>query len=397
MERRKFLKNSLLASSIFMVPSFVKAFEQVAKNSLGFKKLVIVQLSGGNDGLNTIVPYNNDIYYNLRPSLAIHKKNLLKINDQLGFHKNLGSLKNLYDQGYLSVINNVGYPNPNRSHFRSTDIWQTGSDSNEYLQSGWLGRYIDKHGKMPYNGIEVDDSLSLIMKGEKINGIATKKPQLLFSNTQTPFFKKVLKEQKKETHLSEHNLGYLYKTMIEANSSAKHIFHKSKTYNTTISYPDNPFAQQLKTTAKLINSNVKSQVYYVSMGGFDTHNNQEKRQNQLLNTYSKSIESFVKDLEKSNTFKDTLILTFSEFGRRVKQNASEGTDHGTANNLFIIGKNLKKPGFYNEVPNLSDLDKNGDLKFSIDFREVYATILNNWMHVDDTEILNKSFSKLDFI
>lgn len=397
MKRREFLKNSALASSLFMVPSFVKAFEDVAKKSLGFKKLVIVQLSGGNDGLNTIVPYNNDIYYNKRPSLAIQKKDLLKINDDLGFHKNLAPLKNLYDKGYVSVINNVGYPNPNRSHFRSTDIWQTASESNEYLQTGWLGRYIDIHGKMPYNGIEVDDSLSLIMKGENINGIATKNPQLLFSNTQTPFFKKILKEQENDTHLSDHNLGYLYKTMIEASSSAKHIFQTSRTYKSTIEYPKNPFAVQLKTTAKLINSDVQSQVYYVSMGGFDTHDKQDARQNQLLDVYSKSMELFVKDLEKSDTFKDTLILTFSEFGRRVKQNASGGTDHGTANNVFVIGKNLKKPGFYNELPNLSDLDKNGDLKYSVDFREVYATILNNWMEVDDKKILNKSFSKLDFI
>ena len=397
MKRREFIKNSALASSLFMVPSFVKAFEDVAKKSLGFKKLVIVQLSGGNDGLNTIVPYRNDLYYKNRPGLAIAKKDLLDINGDLGFHKNLAPLKNLYDKGYVSIINNVGYPNPDRSHFRSTDIWHTASASNEYLQTGWLGRYIDIHGKKPFNGIEVDDSLSLILKGENINGIATKNPQLLFSNTQTPFFKKILKEQEKETHLSEHNLGYLYKTMIEANSSAKHIFQKSKTFNTTISYPKNPFAEQLKTTAKLINSDVKSQVYYVSMGGFDTHYSQEGRQKNLLDVYSKSMESFVEDLENSDRFKDTLVLTFSEFGRRVKQNASGGTDHGTANNVFVIGKNLKKPGFYNEVPDLADLDKNGDLKYSVDFREVYATILNNWMEVNDEQILNKSFSRLDFI
>jgi uncharacterized protein (DUF1501 family) len=397
MKRREFIKNSALASSLFMVPSFVKAFEDVAKKSLGFKKLVIVQLSGGNDGLNTVVPYNNDLYYNQRPSLAIDKNELLNINGDVGFHKNLAPLKNLFDQGYMSVINNVGYPNPDRSHFRSTDIWQTASDSNEYLQTGWLGRYIDIYGKKPFNGIEVDDSLSLIMKGQNINGIATKNPQLLFSNTQTPFFKKVLKEQEKETHLSEHNLGYLYKTMIEANSSAKHIFQNSKTYKTTVEYPKNPFAEQLKTTAKLINSDVQSQVYYVSMGGFDTHTGQAARQNKLLDMYSQSMELFVKDLEKSDTFKDTLILTFSEFGRRVKQNASGGTDHGTANNVFVIGKNLKKPGLYNKLPDLADLDKNGDLKYAVDFREVYATILNNWMEVDDKKILNKTFSKLDFI
>jgi uncharacterized protein (DUF1501 family) len=396
MERREFLKNSALASSLFMVPSFIKAFEKYSHSTLGYKKLVIIQLAGGNDGLNTIIPYTNDIYYRERPALAIKKNDLIKATDELGFHKNMGGLKNLYDQGYLSIINNVGYPNPNRSHFRSTDIWQTASNSNEYLTSGWLGRYIDQYGKMPHSGIEVDDSLSLIMKGENINGIATKNARALFNNTQTPFFKKVIKHQR-DNHLSEHNLGYLYKTMIEANSSAKHIFQTSKTFHTTIEYPNNPFAKQLKTTASFINSHVNSKVYFVSMGGFDTHNAQSKRQEKLLDVYSTSIEVFVNDLKKNDTFKDTLILTFSEFGRRVKENGSEGTDHGTANNVFIIGKNLKKPGFYNNAPNLGDLDVNGDLKYAVDFREIYATVLDQWLEVNDERILNKSFGKLNFI
>ena len=396
MERKEFLKNSALACSLLTVPSFIKAFGDKSYASLGFKKLVIIQLAGGNDGLNTIIPYNNDIYYRERPELAIKKNGLIKATDELGFHKNMGGLKNLYDQGYLSIVNNVGYPDPNRSHFRSTDIWQTASDSNQYLTSGWLGRYIDKHGKMPHTGIEVDDSLSLIMKGENINGIATKNARILYNNTQTPFFKKVIRHQK-ENHLSEHNLGYLYKTMIEANSSAKYIFHTSRTFTTSIEYPNNPFAKQLKTTATFINSHVNSKVYFVSMGGFDTHNAQSKRQEKLLDVYSKSIEIFIDDLMKSNTFKDTLIVTFSEFGRRVKQNGSEGTDHGTANNVFIIGENLKKQGFYNDAPNLANLDNNGDLKYSVDFREIYATILDKWLDVNDETILNKSFSKLNFI
>ena len=164
MDRRKFLKQSTLASSAFFVPSFIKAFEEVANKTLGYKKLVIIQLSGGNDGLNTIIPFNNDIYYRERPKLAIPKSSVIKASDELGFNKNLAPLKNLYDKGYLSIINNVGYPNPNRSHFRSTDIWHTASDSDKYYNTGWLGRFIDNHGKMPYSGIELDDSLSLIMK-----------------------------------------------------------------------------------------------------------------------------------------------------------------------------------------------------------------------------------------
>lgn len=396
MKRRNFLKQSTLASGLFFVPSFIKAFEGLANESLGFKKLVIVQLSGGNDGLNTIVPFRNDIYYKNRPQLSIPKTSLLKATDDLGFNENLVPLKDLYDKGYLSIINNVGYPNPNRSHFRSTDIWHTASDSNEYLNSGWLGRYIDVYGKKPYSGIELDDSLSLIMKGKTVNGIATKNPKILFSSTQTPYFKKVLEHQS-DAHLSEHNLGYLYKTMIEAKSSAKYIYETSKTFKSNLEYPSNPFGKQLKTTAEFINSNLQSKVYYVSMGGFDTHAGQQNRQKRLLKTYGESIEVFVKDLEQNDTFKDTLILTFSEFGRRVKQNAAGGTDHGAANNVFIIGKNLKTQGFYNEVPNLSQLDINGDLIHTVDFRSVYATILNRWLEVDDKSVLDKSFNKLDFI
>jgi uncharacterized protein (DUF1501 family) len=396
MKRRDFLKQSSLASSLFFVPNFVKAIEKVAKESLGYKKLVIIQLSGGNDGLNTIIPYTNDIYYKKRPGISVPKNELIKVTDELGFHQSLAPLKNLYDQGYLSIINNVGYPNPNRSHFRSTDIWQTASDASQYLDTGWLGRYIEQFGKMPYTGIELDDSLSLIMKGENMNGIATKNPRTLFSNTQTPYFKKVLNHQS-DAHLSEHNLGYLYKTMIEAKSSAKYIYETSKTYKSSLEYPKNPFGKQLKTTSEFINSNLDSSVYYVSMGGFDTHANQENRQKKLLKTYSESMEVFINDLKQNDTFKDTLVITFSEFGRRLQQNAAGGTDHGAANNVFIIGENLKTKGFYNDAPNLLNLDPNGDLIHSVDFRSIYATVLDTWLQVDDEAILNKSYNKLNFI
>lgn len=396
MKRRDFIQKSALASSLVFVPHFVRAFENIPKEISGFKKLVVIQLSGGNDGLNTIVPYNNDLYYSKRPSLAIPKSTIIKATDELGFNQHLSGLKELYDKGYLTVINNVGYPNPNRSHFRSTDIWHTASDANEYITTGWLGRYLEETGKQPYNGIEVDDTLSSILKGERLNGIATKNPALLKKNMASPYFSEVLSAQS-TTHLSEHNLGYLYKTMIDAKSSADYLYDTTKTYNTAASYPDNPFGKQLKTTAQFINSGTDTQVYYVSMGGFDTHVNQENRQKRLHQTYSEAIKVFVKDLEKNNTFKDTLILTFSEFGRRVQQNAAKGTDHGTANNVFVIGKNLSTPGFYNEVPNLAKLDANGDLIYSVDFREVYATVLDKWLGVNDTKILNKKFSKLSFL
>lgn len=390
MDRRKFIKNSALASSLFFVPSFVKAFESVTTKELGYKRLVIVQLAGGNDGLNTIIPYNNDIYYNARPRLAI-TKDIIKLNDDLGFHPSLASLRSLFDNGELSIINNVGYPNPVRSHFRSMDIWQTASDADEYLQSGWLGRYLDKHGHKPYNAIEIDKQLSLAMKGEHFNGMATNDYKMLYKTAKDPFFKSVLNHYE-DAHLSEHNLGYLYQTMIEAKSSAKYIYENTKVKLSQEEYPQNKLAKQLKNVAQFINSGLETKVFYTSLGGFDTHANQQNKQSRLLKQYAESVSAFVKDLKRNGTFKDTLILTFSEFGRRVKQNAANGTDHGAANNVFVIGEGLKKAGFYNSLARLNDLDTNGDLKFEVDFRSVYATILSQWMNVP-TEGIIRSYPK----
>lgn len=396
MNRREFIKQSGLASSLYFVPQFLKACEKFNADTENYRKLVVIQLSGGNDGLNTVIPFRNDIYYKRRPGIAIPKETVLKATDELGFHGSLAPLKQLYDQGYLSIINGVGYPNPNRSHFRSSDIWHTASDSKEYLDSGWLGRYINAFGEKPYAGIELDDSLSLIMKGDGINGVAVRNPQTLYRNTRKPYFDAVLKN-KSDAHLNEHNLGYLYKTMIEAKSSAKYIYETSKTFQSALTYPDGPFAAQLKTTAQFINSGLGTKVYYVSMGGFDTHSGQNAKQSKLLGIYADAIKVFIKDLDQNGSFKDTLVLTFSEFGRRVKQNAGQGTDHGTANNIFLMGKNLREPGFYNNLPNLSDLDNNGDLRHTVDFREVYATILDKWLQTDDRTILRKDFGKLHFI
>ena len=317
MDRRKFLKDTALASSLLFVPSFVKAFEDMPSSKLGYKRLVIVQLSGGNDGLNTIIPYNNDIYYNARPSLAI-TKNIIKLHDQLGFHPSLAPLRALYDNGELSIINNVGYPNPVRSHFRSMDIWQTASHSNEYLQTGWLGRYLDTHGTKPYNAIETNTQLSLAMKGVNFNGIATNDYNVLYKAAKDPFFKNVLAHYN-DKHLNEHNLGYLYQTMIEAKSSAKYIYENTEIKLSKEDYPQNKLGKQLKSVAQFINSGLETKVFYASLNGFDTHANQSHVQKRLLAQYAESITAFVKDLKRQKTFEDTLILTFSEFGRRVKQ------------------------------------------------------------------------------
>ena len=396
MKRRDFIKRSGLASSAFFIPGFLKPFEN--HNSESHRNIVIIQLSGGNDGLNTIVPYENDLYYHHRKSIAIKKEDVIKLNDQQGFHPSLNALKDVYDQGYMTIINSVGYPNPDRSHFRSMDIWHTASDSNEYLSTGWIGRYLDSNCsgcEHPYLAIETDDVLSLALKGVTKKGIAVKNVKQLYDETREPYFKGLI-EAKEKSMLDEDNLGYLYKTLIETSSSAGYIYETSKQYKNEYSYPDTGFAKQLKTIATFINSGMQTKVYYVSLSGFDTHVNQMPTQQRLFKEYSEAIAAFINNLKSANKFNDTLMLTFSEFGRRVEQNASNGTDHGTASNVLIYGANLKQKGIYNNMPDLSNLSE-GDLKYSVDFRSIYATILQNWLGVNNPSIFKKNFQLLNFV
>ena len=396
MKRRSFLKSSAIVSGAFMMPAFLKPLEAIAINQLsGYKNLVIIQLSGGNDGLNTIVPYSNDIYYQKRSTIAINQTDVVKLNDMQGLNPNLSALKEIYDQGWMNIINSVGYPNPDRSHFRSMDIWQTGSDSNQFLTTGWIGRYLDSNCPSSYSAIEVDDTLSLAMKGAKMKGIAVQDPNKLYQTTREPFFKNLVHDHT-SADLNEDNLGYLYKTMIETYSSADYIQNTSKTYKVTADYPATPFANQLKTVSKFINSGLQTRVYYVSLSGFDTHVAQQNQQGRQLKIYGDGVAAFIKDLKQSGKLDDTLVMTFSEFGRRVEQNASNGTDHGTANNILIYGDKLKKPGIFNNSPDLAALD-NGDLKYQIDFRDVYATVLDKWLNVNNSQILTRNFSGLGLV
>jgi len=399
MKRRDFIRNSALVSGAFMIPAFLKPFEAMAKSQLsGYKNLVIIQLSGGNDGLNTIVPYGNDIYYQKRNTIAISKTDVIQLDGMQGLNPSLSALKEIYDQGWMSVINSVGYPNPDRSHFRSMDIWQTGSESNQFLSTGWIGRYLDANcqvNKNPYTAIEVDDTLSLAMKGTKMKGVAVQDPEKLYQTTREPFFKDLVHSHN-AADLNEDNLGYLYKTMIDSYSSAEYIRDTSKVYNVTATYPATQLGNQLKTVSKFINSGLQTRVYYVSLSGFDTHIRQNDQQARQLKIYGDAVAAFIKDLKQTGKLDDTLVMTFSEFGRRVEQNASNGTDHGTANNILVYGGKLKQAGIYNNAPDLATLD-NGDLKYEIDFRDVYATLLDKWLNINNSQVLNKNFAGLQFI
>ena len=396
-KRKEFIQIGSLATASMMLPKFLKAFEEQAMVPAGNKVVVILQLSGGNDGLNTVIPIRNDIYYRSRPRLGIEKTKALSLTDEVGLHPALTGFKELYDDGSLGIMNSVGYPNPDRSHFRSMDIWQTASQSTEYFTTGWVGRYLDAQCSgcdKPTQAIEIDDVLSLAMKGQNINGIAVKDPRRLYGTANEKFFRDVLKNHKEEK--GEQPVDYLYKTMAQTLSSADYIFQQSKLHPSSAEYAKTDLGNSMKTIASLIFSDINTKVYYVSLGSFDTHVNQEMQQQRLFTEMNEAVKAFVKDLKSNNRFNDMMLFTFSEFGRRVSQNASGGTDHGTANNMFLISGGLKQKGLINSLPDLNDLDE-GDLKYKVDFKNVYATVLNKWLNADDKMILSNKYDHLNFI
>jgi uncharacterized protein (DUF1501 family) len=394
--RRTFLKNSaVIASSSILVPRFLTAAEENMITDYHGKKLVVVQLNGGNDGLNTFIPYRNDIYYQLRPSLGIDPLQVIQITDELGMNAGLQALQPLYDNGELVIINNVGYPNPDRSHFRSMDIWQSASDSHVYMKTGWLGRMLDAScppDAGPYFGLESSEMLSLALKGNRMKGMAVEDINRLNRISKDPFLDDIT-----TVHYSQGDtLDYLYKTLSDTKRSVAYLKEKADLYKSSIIYPQNELADNLSGIAQLINAGAETKVYYASISGFDTHANQKVQQDNLLERVSQSLAAFIEDLRKGDQLDSTLVMVFSEFGRRVKENGSRGTDHGTANNVMILGGNLKKSGFLNPGPDLMNLEDD-DLIYSIDFRRIYATLLENFLEVDSKSVLGKSFEKLAFI
>lgn len=394
-KRKEFIQLGSLATASMMIPKFMKALEKPAMVPPGNKVLVVIQLSGGNDGLNTLIPISNDIYFRERPSLSISKENALSLNHDAGLNPALTAFKSLYDDGHLSILNNVGYPNPDRSHFRSMDIWQSASKSDEYISTGWLGRYLDAQCKgcvQPTQAIEIDDVVSLALKGSNKKGIAFKDAKRLYDTSNSRFYNELVSSD----HSHGETVDYLYKTMSDTVNSAEYIYKQSRLHASLVSYPDSEIGKSLKLTASLILSDINTKVYYMSLGSFDTHNNQAAQQTRLFSQLNDAVVSFTKEMKANGRFDDVLMTTFSEFGRRVSQNASNGTDHGTANNMFFIGGGLKKKGLINEMPDLSNLD-DGDLKHTTDFKSVYATLLNKWLGADESSILGAKYPLLDFI
>jgi uncharacterized protein (DUF1501 family) len=422
--RREFLRNTLTGvAATYTLPSFLHntalSMEQAniasgiqATTGRDHPILVVLQLGGGNDGLNTVIPLGHDAYYTARPGLGLKGDNVLKINDEFGLNASLSGIKDLYDSGDAALINGVGYPNPNRSHFRSMEIWQTASDSQKNEYYGWLGRYFDNQctgTPEPAAGISIGNSPPQAFHGTKQIGIAMKNPKSYqFIDEHEPTMMGADAEDGSdmtgdsiaELNISAPvedpatNLDFLKRTTMDAEVSSETVLNVTKTQQNAVEYPKTRLARDLSLVAQLIAGGMPTRVYYVSLGGFDTHANQTNTHNRLLKEFSDATAAFCKDLKKLGHFDRVMLMSFSEFGRRVKENASGGTDHGVAGPMFLFGGGVKA-GNYGNYPSLTDLIK-GDLKHNVDFRSVYATVLDKWMNVNSTEILKKKFPHLAF-
>jgi len=377
MNRRNFLSlTGTLTGGSLLLPDFLFSYGFQKNLVIGEQCLVFIQLNGGNDGLNTFIPFDDPLYYDLRPKIAIAKDGVISTTKGMGFHPALKGFAQMQQNGDLSVIQNVGYPEPNRSHFRSQEIWQTATDSNKYINEGWLGRYLDLQcvTHTPTAGINIDSIDNLSLKGDSPNSITVKDPDR---------FK--IKKQKEETGMLSENssLDFVRKVANSVLEGSEEI-QKALTQSTTeISYPKSALGKNLEWISRLIKGNLNSKVYYTSQGGYDTHDNQLVIQNNKFTELDGAIYSFYQDLKKANLLQNVTLVVFSEFGRRVKDNGN-GTDHGTAAPMFIIGGQNRGKVIGNN-PNLSDLSQ-GDLKYQIDFRSVYASLLKEKMAFDYTKI-----------
>lgn len=389
MDRRAFLsKTGIITAGAILVPSFLKAGMLAENFKLKNKRLIVIQLSGGNDGLNMLTPYGFDEYYQNRPTLGLQKKDLLKVNDLFGFHPKLTVFRDLEKKGKLSIINSVGYPNPNRSHFRSMDIWHTATDSNKYSSTGWLGSYLDTNCQNPFEAINLDDKLSLALKGKIHSGIALTDPHTFKTSIDSEFYRNL-----KDPITTNNELDYMYKIFNDTKNSADYIYDQYKLKVNSTPYGKSNFEQKLKKIATLIKSDIQTPVFYTTLGGFDTHVNQMNTQDRLYGQLNNGLETLISDLEKDNLLKETTIMVFSEFGRRLKENASRGTDHGAANVMYVIDTDLSKNAHSYNTLDLVNLEK-GDPKFKVDFRSVYQDIITNTLGADSRGVLGNSFTNL---
>jgi uncharacterized protein (DUF1501 family) len=436
--RREFLRTSMLgAAATWTVPVFLEktffALDAMAADALTQTAtgkdgtiLVVLQMAGGNDGLNMVVPYADDAYHVARPRLGLPSDQILKLDDYAGLNPKLTGLKSLYDEGHLAIVNGVGYPNPNRSHFRSTEIWQTASDADRTLSEGWLGRYFDNccTGMDPTVGLAIGEETPQAFNAKTPTGVTFSRPeQFRFRSSESGnghmSAEEVFFRQLNESGVTEETsaiagndgasigalsgksksdlstLDFLERTALDAQLSSDKILAIARKYKSTVPYPQGPLAASLSIIARMIAGGLPTRVYYASQGGFDTHAGQLNTHPRLMSAFNDAVSAFAADLKQQGNFNRVLLITFSEFGRRVQENANGGTDHGAAAPMLVLGGAVK-PGLFGKYPSLSDLD-HGDLKFNTDFRSVYGTVLDKWLKAPSQAVLGRKFPALSII
>lgn len=433
--RRDFLRTSVLGGALsWTVPAFLSntfsALQAEAANSATQMPngkdgaiLVVLQLAGGNDGLNTVIPYSDDNYFRARKRIAIPANSVLKLNDQVGLHPALKGFKALYDEGNLSVVQGSGYPNPNRSHFRSTEIWQTASDADKFESYGWLGRYFDNAcpGCDPTVGVTIGNQMPQAFSAHTPTGVCLANPQSYRFNTERRHAdgemsteEKSFRELNQPVENTENSgavigsiggtiahqgspLDFLERTALDAEVSSDKIQAITRKVENQAVYPASQLGNSLKLVAKLIAGGLPTRVFYVSQGGYDTHVNQVGQHQRLLGDLGDSVQAFVEDLKKQGNFQRVLMMTFSEFGRRVAENANGGTDHGAAAPMFVLGPKVKA-GLHGRYPSLAaNALLNGDLQYNVDFRSVYAGVLEEWLKTRSEPVLGQSFTPLTLV
>jgi uncharacterized protein (DUF1501 family) len=422
--RRQFIQNGLGFVSLGMVmPGFLlRATEAIAApgstpGARG-KILVVIEMAGGNDGLNTVIPYTLPEYAKARPNIGISKEQVLQIGKnggtELGLHPGLTNLHAAFDKGQVAVVTGVGYPNPNRSHFSSMDVWQLGDTDFKTQREGWLARFFDADGHLKnasLPGIALGEELPLAMSGSSSEaavignggdyGFGVNAPD---KNLQMAAFNAMYEPQKNAAArigtAARSSDEFIRNVGNDVYTSTETIRLALKSYDDRAGekadYPrNNALATRLQTIAKLIAGGLETRVYYAGIGGFDTHANQVKSHANVMGGVGDAMAAFLKDMELQGRAGDVIVMTFSEFGRRVKENGSQGTDHGAASVLFVAGGSVKG-GVYGAYPSLTDLD-DGDLKMTTDFRSVYSAILDKWLGVSGNKILGGDFAPLKFI
>ncbi len=392
MKRRDFLKTSMLGMAAFAGPGFLSKTAMAAFGK--GKTLVVVQLSGGNDALNTLVPFTNGAYYAARPSLGIARKDVLPLSNDVGLNPNLKALMNIWDAGELALVQGVGYPNPNRSHFESMAIWHTAdpSTSSSDAKPGWIGRLAEKYAD-PFCASNFGGVTPQALRGSElilpsINGLD--RYQLSLEPSLKTAFSEML------TNSLDGRAESLRRNTLQMLQNTAKVQGSLYKYKSGSAYDeDNQLATNLRDVARMIATEVGPRVFYTSLGGFDTHAAQPIDHPVLLEKLASGLAAFKKDIEAQGKADEVLLIVFSEFGRRLAENASSGTDHGKAGLMLVLGKGVKG-GLYGQYPDLDKLD-DGDPRFTTDFRQVYAESLDVWLKVSSKDILGTNFMPLQFL